>query len=50
MRIKAEKYMNEATSRCMQLQSQLEKALKELSKLKKLNDNHNDNNDSENKD
>lgn len=48
MRIKAEKYKNEATSRCMRLQSQLEEALKELNKLKKINDNKDNNNDSDN--
>ena len=30
MRIKAEKYKNEATARCMRLQSQLEEALNRI--------------------
>tara|TARA_B100000035_G_C20753284_1_gene444972 strand:- start:376 stop:648 length:273 start_codon:yes stop_codon:yes gene_type:complete len=47
MRIKAEKYKNEATARCMRLQSQLEEALKELNKLKKINDNNDNNNNSD---
>ena len=42
MRIKAEEYKNEATTRCICLQIKLDAALKELGKLKKINNTQND--------
>ena len=41
MRLKAEEYKKEATTRCMCLQIKLDEALKELEKLKKINNTQN---------